>query len=132
MKTQVYYRVQALEATPMTHHEFEDKYGSPLKDGDEDLGSGYVVSTESGDIWIPADDFEEITYPSGKDAITALKDLVKTTTAKDIQKKLDVALVLYDERNSLGRRIYTIANAVKLSGVPMYVFNEAIKARKGV
>ena len=132
MKTQVYYRVQAVEAMPMEHKKAIARFGELVPDDGEDLGHGYIVNTASGLIWITADDFEEVTYESGKDAIVALKGLIKTTTTKEVQEKLDAALELYDERNCLGRRIYTIENLIELTGVPRKVLNKALKARKGV
>ena len=131
METQVYYRVQVVEATPMTHKEFLAEYGTPLPDGHEGV-YGYAINTRNGHIWAPTKEFDEITYASGKDAIVALKGLVKTVTTKDIQEKLDAALELYDERNSLGRRIYTKENVIKLTDVPRHVLNKALQARKGV
>ena len=132
MKTQVYYRVQAVEATPMTHEEFLAEYRTPLPKWDEGRGSGYMVKTQFEPKWASTEEFDEITYASGKDAIAALKGLIKTTTTKEVQEKLDSALELYDERNCLGRRIYTIENLIELTGVPRKVLNKALKARKGV
>ena len=124
--------VQAVKATPMTYETAIAMYDNLLPGSGKGRGSGYTVKTPAGDFWATAKEFEEIFYESGKDAIEALKDLVKTVTTKEVQEKLDVALELYDERNSFGRRIYTIANVIELTGVPFRIFNEALKARKGV
>jgi len=61
-----------------------------------------------------------------------MEPIEDTPITQEEQEKLDAALELYDERNCLGRRIYTIENLIELTGVPRKVLNKALKARKGV